>query len=93
MLVLIIPPASSSLEILNIVVSDGTDAITGASVTINDSVVVTDENGAASFDLEYGDYTCTVTCTGYEDNTQTLSFRSNHKNFTITLTESGGGTG
>ena len=90
---LITPPASSQLEILNIVVSDGTDAITGASVTIDDSVVVTDENGAASFDLEYGDYTCTVSKTGYESVTESLSFRSNHKNFSITLTESGGGGG
>lgn len=88
---LITPPASSSLEILNIVVTDGTDNITGASVTIGDDTVLTDENGAASFELEYGDYDCLVTCTGYGDYTDTLSFRSNHKNFSITLTESGGG--
>ena len=86
-----LPNHKGTLEILNIVVTDGTDAITGASVTINDSVVVTDENGTASFSLEYGDYACTVTCNGYEDTTETLSFRSNHKNFSITLTESGGG--
>ena len=85
---LIIPPVPKpSLDTLNIVVSDGTDTITGASVTINDSGVVTDENGAASFDLEYGDYTCTVSKTGYDTVTESLSFRSNHKNFTITLTQ------
>jgi len=81
----------SSSDTLTVTVTDGTDTITGASVTIEDNTVLTDENGTASFELEYGDYTCTVTCNGYEDTTETLSFRSNHKNFTITLTESGGG--
>lgn len=88
MLVLITPPASSALEILNIVVTDGTDNITGASVTIDEDTIVTDENGTASFELEYGDYDCLVTCEGYEDYSDTLNFRSNHKNFTITLINS-----
>ena len=81
----------SSSDTLTVTVSDGTDIITGASVTIDDTTVVTGDDGTASFTLEYGDYACTVTCNGYEDTTETLSFRSNHKNFTITLTESGGG--
>ena len=80
----------SSSDTLTVTVSDGTDTITGASVTIEEDTVLTDENGTASFELEYGDYTCTVTCTGYESVTEDLSFRSNHKNFSITLTESGG---
>jgi len=80
----------SSSDTLTVTVSDGTDTITGASVTIEEDTVLTDENGTASFELEYGDYTCTVTCTGYESVTESLSFRSNHKNFSITLTESGG---
>lgn len=88
MLVLITPPVPKpSLDTLNIVVSDGTDTITGASVTIDDTTVVTGDDGTASFDLEYGDYTCTVNKTGYESVTESLSFRSNHKNFTITLTQ------
>ena len=77
-------------DTLQVTVTDGANPVSGASVTINDSVVVTDENGTASFSLEYGDYTCTVACTGYESVTESLSFSSNHKNFSITLTESGG---
>jgi len=80
----------SSSDTLTVTVSDGTDIITGASVTIEDNTIVTGDDGTASFELEYGDYTCTVTCTGYESVTEDLSFRSNHKNFSITLTESGG---
>ena len=82
----------SSSDTLTVTVSDGTDIITGASVTIEDNTIVTGDDGTASFELEYGDYTCTVTCTGYESATESLSFRSNHKNFSITLTESGGGS-
>ena len=81
----------SSSDTLTVTVSDGTDIITGASVTIEDNTVLTDENGTASFSLEYGDYTCTVSKTGYESVTESLSFRSNHKNFTITLTSNGMG--
>ena len=83
----------SSSDTLTVTVSDGTDIITGASVTIDEDTVLTGDDGTASFSLEYGDYTCTVSCTGYESVTEDLSFRSNHKNFSITLTSSGGGTG
>jgi uncharacterized membrane protein len=76
-----------SSDTLTVTVSDGTDTITGASVTIEEDTIVTDENGTASFTLEYGDYTCSVSKTGYESVTESLSFRSNHKNFTIALTE------
>lgn len=83
---------SGGSETLTVTVSDGTDIIIGASVTIEEDTVVTGDDGTASFSLEYGDYTCSVSKTGYESVTESLSFRSNHKNFTITLTESGGGS-
>lgn len=85
-----LPDGEENPETLTITVTDGTDTITGASVTIEEDTVLTDENGTASFELEYGDYDCTVACTGYESVTESLSFRSNHKNFSITLTESDG---
>ena len=81
----------SSSDTLTVTVSDGTDIITGASVTIDEDTVLTGDDGTASFSLEYGDYTCSVSCDGYASVTESLSFRSNHKNFSITLTESGGG--
>lgn len=37
--------------------------------------------------MEYGDYTATVTMEGYDSEEESIAFRSNHKNFTITLTE------
>ena len=85
--------SGGSSPVLTVTVNDSNGTITGASVTIEEDTVLTDENGTASFSLEYGDYTCTVSCTGYESVTESLSFRSNHKNFSITLTASGGGTG
>ena len=46
---------------------------------------VTDENGVAIFELDYGDYVATITKEGYATNTENIAFRSNHKNFTITV--------
>lgn len=46
---------------------------------------VTDENGVAIFELDYGDYVATITKDGYATNTENIAFRSNHKNFTITI--------
>ena len=52
----------------------------------------TGDDGKATFQLEYGDYTATITKDGYQTKTENIAFRSNHKNFTITL-ESASGTG
>jgi hypothetical protein len=38
------------------------------------------------FELAYDDYTATIEATGYVTATEELAFRSNHKNFTVTLT-------
>ena len=75
---------------MTITVTDGTDPVKGASVTIDESSETTDDDGKVEFDLAYGDYEATVEATGYDDSTEELSFRSNHKNFTITLTANGG---
>ena len=73
---------------LTITINDGTDAIAGASVTIGEDTETTDENGQVVFDLAYDDYTASITADGYEDATEEIAFRSNHKNFTISLTTS-----
>lgn len=82
-------PKHSQLETdtLTITVTDGVDAISGATVTIDDDSETTDSDGKATFDLEYGDYTAEITASGYNDAEESIAFRSNHKNFTITLTE------
>ena len=82
-------PNNSQLETdtLTITVNDGVDAISGATVTIDDDSETTDSDGKATFELPYGDYTAEVTASGYDDAEESIAFRSNHKNFTITMTE------
>lgn len=80
-----LPKTKPILEILKITVNDGTDAISGATVTIGTDSETTDENGIVEFELEYGDYSATISASGYTTVTETLAFRSNHKNFSITL--------
>ena len=46
---------------------------------------ITGDDGKATFNVEYGDYVATISKDGYTTKTQTIAFRSNHKNFTINL--------
>lgn len=48
---------------------------------------ITDNNGKASFDVEYGDYDVTVSKEGYTSVTEIVQYRSNHKNFNIQVIE------
>lgn len=82
-------PKHSQLETdtLTITVKDGVDAISGATVTINNDSKITDSDGKATFELPYGNYTTEVTVAGYDNAEESIAFRSNHKNFTITMTE------
>lgn len=51
----------------------------------------TGDDGKVTFEnLEYGDYTATISKDGYVTKTENIAFRNNHKNFSITLVESGG---
>ena len=51
----------------------------------------TGSDGKATFEnTEYGDYTLTIEADGYTTKTENIAFRSNHKNFTIALEQSGG---
>ena len=52
----------------------------------------TGDDGKATFQLEYGDYVATISKDGYQTVTENIAFRSNHKNFNITLEETGGFT-
>ena len=66
--------------------SDGTNPISGATVTIGDDSETTDESGEAEFDSVYeGSQTITVTATGYADKTSTVTVDESHTSFTITL--------
>lgn len=73
-------------DTLTVTVNDGTDAISGATVTIGTDEETTDEDGVATFeDMPYDDYSAEVSATGYTTKTETLAFRSNHKAFTVSL--------
>ena len=45
----------------------------------------TGDDGKATFQLPYGDYTATITKDGYQTKTEDIAFRSNYKNFSISL--------
>lgn len=68
-------PAANSLAItpknspytLTFSVTNGTNVIAGAQISISGQNITTDENGQASIALEDGDYTYSVTAAGYAD--------------------------
>lgn len=83
--VLITPPKPKIADI-TVNVSDGTNAISGATVTIGTDSETTDEDGEATFDSVYeGSQTVTVTATGYADKTATINVDETNTSFTITL--------
>ena len=78
--------ASGSSPTLTITVTDGTNAISGATVTIGTTEKTSGDDGKAAFTgLTYGDYKVEVEASGYEDGEETVKFRANRKNFTIAL--------
>lgn len=83
----------SAKEILKLTIIDEDDEPVVASVTIGDVSKVSGIDGKVSFELEYGDYSATIVADGYQTKTENIAFRSNHKNFTITLEESSGDSG
>lgn len=79
------------VDTITITVDDGTDPVEGASVTIGETTKTTDASGECTFPgMTYDDYSATVSATGYTTATESISFRSNHKSFTVSLTASGG---
>ena len=78
------------VDTITITVDDGDDtptAIEGASVKIGSTTKTTDSNGQCTFaNMTYQDYSAEVSAEGYTTKTETISFRSNHKTFTISLT-------
>lgn len=69
-----------------VTVSDGTNAIAGATVTIGDDEETTDEDGKAVFESVYtGTQTVTVSKAGYATNTSTITVDESHTSFEIAL--------
>ena len=79
------------MDTITITVDDGTDPVEGASVTIGETTKTTDSSGKCTFSgMTYDDYSAEVSAEGYITATESISFRSNHKSFTVSLTASGG---
>ena len=88
-------PATNSLTItpnkltytLTFSVTNGTNTIAGAQITISGQNITTDENGQASIALEDGDYTYSVTAAGYADvTTGSVTVNGAGANEAITMT-------
>lgn len=84
-MLIILPRSRPTLKLT--ILDEDSDPVVGASVTIGEESETSDSAGVVEFDLEYGDYTATISKEGYVTATETLAFRSNHKNFTVTLEE------
>lgn len=66
--------------------SDGTNAISGATITIGSTSKTTGEDGKATFTaMEYGTYTVTASKEGYAEATGTLTVDATHNTLTITM--------
>lgn len=72
---------------ISVNVTDGTNAISGATVSLTETITdTTDENGDVSFeDVEFGDYNLTVEKTGYADYTDSLTVDGDEE-VSVTLT-------
>ena len=77
--------ASGSKPTLTVKVKDGEDNVSGATVTIGTTEKTTDASGETTYSLDYDNYTIEVEKTGYEDYSENIKFRANHKTFTIPL--------
>ena len=77
--------ASGSKPTLTIKVKDGETNVSGATVTIGTTEKTTDASGETTYSLDYDNYTVEVEKNYYEDYTENIKFRANHKTFTIPL--------
>ena len=74
---------------ITVTISDGTNAVSGATVTVAGNTATSDSNGKVSFeDVTEGTQAITVTKTGFQDYSSTISVGDTTK-FTVTLTAVG----
>ena len=70
---------------MTVKVKDGESNVSGATVTIGTTEKTTNGSGEATYSLDYDNYTIEVEATGFEDYSENIKFRANHKTFTIPL--------
>ena len=82
--------AITTLPTLTVKVTDSATtpaAISGATVTIDETSKTTNASGEATFKLDYGDYEASVSATGYDTKTADIEFTSSKTSATVKLTE------
>ena len=70
---------------ITVTVTDGTNPVTGASVTISGTTKTTDSDGEADFSLYEGPATISVTKDGYQDKSEDVDVSPHDTGFTIEL--------
>jgi len=71
---------------ITITVTDGENAISGATVTIGTDEETSDENGVVEYTLTADTYSVGVEATGYNDATESITVDATHTTFTVTMT-------
>lgn len=73
---------------ISITVNDGTDPVQGATVVVGETSKTTGSAGGCTINgVTIGEHEITVTKTGFEDYSDTITVDTNNTTFTITLTE------
>ena len=80
---------SSAPKTIQFTITDGTNPIQGASVTIGNDTHNTGSAGGCSFTLEKGTHEVTVVKDGYTTKTENIEVVSDSADFTIVLTAEG----
>lgn len=68
-------------------VTDGTNPIVAAQISINSEILTTDASGVATISLVNGTYPYSVNATGYQENTGSVTIAGTSQEITVTLTE------
>ena len=80
-------PLPETTRNISVNVTDGTNAVSDASVVIDDITRTTGSQGGCTFnDITDGEHTVTVTKTGYVTKTETITVSEDNTTFTITVT-------
>ena len=76
---------------ISFTITDGTDAVGGATVTIdNDISKTTGSAGGCTASLTDGEHTVVVSKEGYTSTTETITVSEDNTSFTITISEDDG---
>lgn len=79
-------PQSPTTRTLSFTINDGTNAIDGASVTIDSTTKTTGSAGGCTFtDMADGTYSVEVSKEGYTTKTESITSDETHTSFTISL--------